>query len=236
MGKLEDHGERQASYTKDGRETEPCVRYRSVILTDMQKRPLTRRQQAIYDRIRRGIEAGQAPSLSELARYFQLSSKATVHQHVDALVKKGYLKKNWNGELRLAGGKTGAGEIQSLPLYGNIPASPPREMFPDAEMIEVPSMFLGDGEHFALKVRGESMAGAGVHDGDLAFVRRQESAESGQIVAASIDGEMTLKRLSVRKGDIFLCPENPEFDPICVSRQDELKIHGVLVSVFRRFS
>jgi repressor LexA len=129
-----------------------------------------------------------------------------------------------------------AGAVQ-LPLYGRIAAGLPIEALRDTDThIEVPLAILGSGEHFALEVAGESMIDAGILDGDTAIIRKGETAETGQIVVALIDGtEVTLKRLRRRGGNsIALEPANKAFETR-IFPADRVQVQGRLVALFRRY-
>jgi repressor LexA len=128
-----------------------------------------------------------------------------------------------------------AGAI-ALPLYGRIAAGLPIEALRDSTaQVEVPLALLGPGEHFALEVAGESMRDAGILDGDTVIIRRDETAETGQIVVALIDDtEVTLKRIRRKSASIALEPANPAFETR-IFPADRVKVQGRLVALFRRY-
>ena len=123
---------------------------------------------------------------------------------------------------------------RGLPVIGTIAAGQPREAIESVEPDE--RIDLGDAydsdEHFGLRVRGESMIDALIGDGDIAIIRRQETCRDGEIVAAVIDGEATLKRFFRRKDHVLLKAENSQFKPL---RVRDVEIRGVLVGVLRRY-
>lgn len=123
-----------------------------------------------------------------------------------------------------------------LPLYGRIAAGTPIEALADTDtVIEVPSMFLGDGEHYVLQVVGDSMQDAGILDGDYVIVRRCETAQSGDIVVALIeDREVTLKRLRRRGASIALEAANPAYETR-IFGPHQVKIQGRVVGLLRRY-
>jgi len=123
-----------------------------------------------------------------------------------------------------------------LPLYGRIAAGTPIEALADTDtVIEVPGMFLGDGEHYVLQVVGDSMQDAGILDGDYVVVRRCETAESGEIVVALIeDREVTLKRLRRRGASIALEAANPAYETR-IFGPHQVKIQGRVVGLLRRY-
>ena len=138
---------------------------------------------------------------------------------------------------RFAGVKSAgdAGAVQ-LPLYGRIAAGLPIEALRDSGAhIEVPLAMLGNGEHYALEVAGDSMIDAGILDGDTAIIRRGEVAENGQIVVALVDdGEVTLKRLRRRGASIALEPANPRHETR-IFPADRVRVQGRLIGLMRRY-
>jgi repressor LexA len=123
-----------------------------------------------------------------------------------------------------------------LPLYGRIAAGMPIEALRDAgSQIDVPMAFLGNGEHYALEVAGDSMVEAGILDGDTVIIRREETAENGQIVVALVDeNEVTLKRLRRRANSIALEPCNVRHETR-IFPADRVKVQGRLVALLRRY-
>ena len=138
---------------------------------------------------------------------------------------------------RLAGVKaaTDAAAV-SLPLYGRIAAGQPIEALRDGgSHIEVPVAMLGNGEHYALEVAGDSMIEAGILDTDTVIIRKGETAETGQIVVAMVDDtEVTLKRLRKRGSTIVLEPANPKYE-VRIFPADRVKVQGRLVGLIRRY-
>lgn len=138
---------------------------------------------------------------------------------------------------RFAGVKTGeASASMSLPLYGRIAAGLPIEALNDhSEHVEVPMALLGQGEHYALEVAGDSMIEAGILDGDTVIIRREDHAENGQIIVALIDdAEVTLKRLRKKGNTIALEAANPAYETRIVPAE-RLKIQGRLVGLLRTY-
>jgi repressor LexA len=138
---------------------------------------------------------------------------------------------------RLPGVRSAAevGAIQ-LPMYGRIAAGLPIEAIRDAAtQIEVPLALLGNGEHYALEVAGDSMVDAGILDGDTVIIRRGETAENGQVVVALVDGnEVTLKRLRRRGNSIALEPANRAYETRILPT-DRVKVQGILIALLRRY-
>ena len=124
----------------------------------------------------------------------------------------------------------------SLPLYGRIAAGQPIEALrDDGAHIEVPMAMLGNGDHFALEVSGDSMIEAGILDGDTVIIRKGEAAETGQIIVALIDGtEVTLKRIRRRGASVALEPANPRYETRLLP-PDRVKVQGRLVALLRKY-
>lgn len=141
------------------------------------------------------------------------------------------------GEFRLPGQPaTLNSSIVPLPLYGKIAAGTPIAALRDhSRSIDVPSVLVGRGDHYALEVEGDSMVDAGIHDGDTVIIQRTEAADSGTIVVALVDNEeVTLKRLRRRGQSIALEPANPAYETrIC--GPDQVKVQGRLVGLLRRY-
>jgi len=197
-------------------------------------RELTEKQRRVFEFILRHLEAhGFPPTLKEIMREFGFRSPRTAASYLEALERK--------GAIRVHRGKVRAIEIlqapaRGIPLVGRILAGFPEEPFEDVEeRLPVDPDFFGPGVKFAVRVRGDSMEGAGIRDGDLAVIRQQPEAEDGQIVAALVDGEVTLKRLKKgRGGRVELRPENPAYEPLMFEPPEEPRILGVMVGLIRR--
>ena len=142
-----------------------------------------------------------------------------------------------NFSVRLAGARSApAASAVALPLYGRIAAGAPIEALRDASAsIEVPLALLGNGEHYALEVAGDSMIDAGIHDGDVAIIGAGQTAENGQIVVALVDEqEVTLKRLRRRGNSIALEPANPRHETR-IFPANRVRVQGRLVALLRRY-
>ena len=128
------------------------------------------------------------------------------------------------------------GEAVELPLYGMIAAGTPIEALRDpSNTVEVPASLLGGGDHYALKVDGDSMVEAGIQDGDTVVIQRCDSAENGMIVVALVDGsEVTLKRLRRRGASVALEPANKSYETR-IFGPDQVKVQGKLVALFRKY-
>lgn len=172
-------------------------------------------------------ENGYAPSVREIGAAVGLRSTASVSYHIQALQEKGMLlSPGAKGRKRSIVTNMRPGQI---PVVGVVTAGLP---ILAVENQEGTMSWDGDAGCFALRVRGESMIGAGILNGDKVIVRPQQTAEDGQIVVARIGDEATVKRLSRKNGEIWLLPENPAFDPINGS---EAEIIGIVKGVFREY-
>src|SRR4029453_7817011 len=196
---------------------------------------LTKRQKEILDFIREYRERqGIPPTQREIRERFELSSFGTVQKHLKRLEEKGALSREWNRSRGIspAEPKTGAREI---PLLGAVAAGRPIEPFPDAETIEVPATLLGRGDHFVLRVRGDSMVDDGIRDGDYVVVSKRSTAQNGQTVVALIRGEATLKRYYAEGARVRLQPANSAMKPLTIDSRD-VTVQGVVTGLIRTYS
>lgn len=194
---------------------------------------LTAKQQQIYDYIISFTgEHGYPPSVREIGEHVGLKSPSTVHFHLKGLQSAGLITQ--------AAGKTRAISINDgnlpkkdkVPVVGNVAAGSP---ILAAECIEDYLTFDTEGlsgEHFALRVRGESMLYAGILPDDLVVVHQQQDAHNGEIVVAMIEDEATVKTLKRKDGHTWLLPENPDYEPI---DGDRAQILGKVVAVVRKY-
>jgi repressor LexA len=220
---------------------------------------LTRRQQAILDVIRDSVERrGYPPSIREICESAGLASTSSVAHQLSMLERKGFLRRDPNRP-RAVDVRTGSNKPHDpskpvpkaarralavsddaprgdapvfVPVVGRIAAGGPvlaeqaiEDVFP------LPKSLVGDGTLFLVRVAGDSMIDAAIADGDWVVVRQQPTAENGEIVAAMIDGEATVKSLQRKDGHVWLVPHNPAYTPI---DGDEATILGRVVSVLRR--
>jgi len=200
---------------------------------------LTKKQKEILDFIKEYIKDNDySPSLQEIGKKFKLSSLATVHQHIENLKQKGYLKKEKNHhrsiELSPEIRSLDSIDLVEIPLLGTIAAGQPIEAIEDAELIKVPKSQLSKlGEHYALRVRGDSMIDEGIFNNDTVIIRKQPTAENGEtIVALLSDNEVTLKKIYKEKNRFRLQPANPNLKPIFTK---ELEIQGKVIRIIRTF-
>ncbi len=203
---------------------------------------VTPKQMRILQLIRDSrITRGYSPTMQELADELQVS-KVTVFEHIEALIKKGALRREPNKarSLSLTDRVDLPGQTPSLsfPLVGRIAAGHPIEKFADADQLDIENMFgprVGQkASTFALRVDGDSMRDEGILDGDYVLIERRETARNGERVVALLpDGETTLKTYYKEPdGRIRLQPANPDFRPIFVKN---CRIQGVVIGVLRRY-
>ncbi len=206
---------------------------------------LTTRQRQVLQQILDSVqERGYPPSVREIGEAIGLSSPSTVHSHLSALVKAGYLRRDPTkpraievvdpGRAALHDGGLQRAPVRDVPLVGRIAAGSPILAEEDIEEIyPLPTELVGNDPVFMLRVSGDSMTDVGIYDGDYVVVRRQPDAPDGEIVAALIgDEEATVKRLQRRDGRVILHAENPAYPPMVFS--DGVEILGRVVAVLRR--
>ena len=196
----------------------------------------TKRQKQLLDYLRQYIARhGYEPTFEEIARHFSLGSLATVHKHLTNLERKGAVRRDPNRSRALEVVAPAAhGRSLSVPLLGLVAAGTPIEAVELAETVSLPENLLGRGPTFALRVRGDSMIGDGILDGDVIVVESRPDAPNGTTVVALVDGEATVKRLYKERGRIRLEPANENVRPI-IARPEQVEIRGVVVAVVRRY-
>ncbi len=179
---------------------------------------------------------GYPPSVREICDATGLKSTSTVHGHLVRLEKKGLLNRNSMKPRAITittKNPSYQPDIVNVPVLGRVTAGVPILAIENMEeCISLPKSLLGHGDHYILSVRGESMIEAGIMDGDYVVVRKQETANNGEIVVAMIEDEATVKRYYKENGHFRLQPENPTMEPIIVP---DVKILGKVVSLYRSF-
>ena len=186
--------------------------------------------------VRKHLLAGRPPTVRDVQRAFGFRAVQTAREHLEALVAEGRLDKEpgkARGYRLPRGRRPDETPTALIPLLGRVPAGPLDAAIEDPDgYVPVQTRHSPD-EMFGLRVRGESMTGAGILPGDVVVVRRQPSASSGDIVVALIGDEATVKRLRLRKRRVELHPENPEFD-VLTPDPGEMSLLGKVVEVRRR--
>jgi repressor LexA len=198
------------------------------------KTPPGQTRERVYRFVRDRLLAGNPPSVREVQEAFSFKAVESARAHLTALVQEGKLLKEGSKAraYRLPDTAAYADPPVQVPLLGRVPAGPLSEAIEDIESyLPVRSKFRG-AELFALRVDGDSMRDAGILDGDVVIVQRQQSADPGDIIVAMIDGEATVKTLFVEGRRIELRPQNPEYAPI-VPDPAELSVLGKVLEVRR---
>ena len=199
------------------------------------QRPRGDNQQRILDYIKSEIQTkGYPPSVREIAQAVGLKSTSTVHGHLQRLEKRGLLHRDAMKPraMEVTGDPNFVrNNSTAVPVLGRVTAGLPilAEENLD-EYVAIPEIMLGDGEHFILLVRGDSMIEAGILDGDYIVVKKCSDALNGEIVVAMIDDSATVKRFYKEDGHFRLQPENSSMDPIYA---DEVTVLGKVVSLYR---
>ena len=197
---------------------------------------LTERQSDVLHFIQREQrEKGVTPSTREIQSHFRFASQTSVMQYIAALEKKGFLQRH-AGKARALITPIQKVRIHDVPIYGQIPAGMATLTEQDVEghvSLDHHSANVSKSHGtFALRVRGDSMIGAHILDGDIVILEQSKEVHNGDVVAALIDGETTLKRYVVEHGRPYLKAENPRYPNLIPAR--ELKIQGVMVSLVRK--
>ncbi|MDA1230229.1 MAG: transcriptional repressor LexA [Planctomycetota bacterium] len=200
----------------------------SLELTDPQRRTLAEIQDWI-------VRHSVPPTIQELADALGIAP-ASAHDQVNQLVKKGFLKREPRKARSLSVVRQAAAaapaQLVSIPILGTVVAGSPllaEENVLGEVLVE--SRLASTGKHFALRVQGDSMKNAGMVENDLLIVRQQPVAENGDIVVALLNGEATVKRLSIQGHVIELRPENPRYRPIVVDPDADLRVLGKVVAI-----
>ena len=204
---------------------------------------MTDRQKSVYDFIKdSSAEMGFPPTVREIAHHFEITAKGA-YDHVKAIEKKGYIQigKNKSRSIVIVPHMDEdaqvvehphLGDFIRVPILGSISACQPilaEENFEDWLTLSLDS--LGSGEFFALVVRGDSMIDGGIFDGDTAVIKLQNEAKNGDIIAALVDGDATLKKLESSSSKAKLVPMNSSYNDIL----DEFSIMGILKTVIRHY-
>jgi repressor LexA len=201
--------------------------------------PLTKRQREILTYLQGYAgDNGYAPSFEEIAAHFNYNSLATVHEHLSNLERKGYIKRSYNESraIEILPSEIFARAVE-LPLLGAVAAGVPIEAISIPESVSVPEEFVRrSGDHYVLRVRGNSMIDEQIRDGDFVIVNERRTADNGEMVIALLQRtSATVKRFyRERDGRIRLQPANETMTPIYIHEND-ISIQGVVVGVIRRY-
>ncbi|MCK5833940.1 transcriptional repressor LexA [bacterium] len=197
---------------------------------------LTKKQQEVFDKILELIQdQGYSPTVREIGTALK-KAPSTIHKIILTLENKGFISRR-KGSSRGISVENQNRSTTFIPILGSIAAGDPiiaEEHFDGC--IEIDSSIVGRGEHFALKVKGDSMIEANILDGDTAIIRSTPEARSGEIIAVLINNEATLKRLSLDNGQPMLYPENRAYQPIeLTEKKGPVRILGRLTAVIRKY-
>jgi repressor LexA len=193
---------------------------------------ISKKQTEVFNFIKSYIdENGVAPSVREIAKAVGVSSPSTIQHHIVSLIDKGYLEKGDANQKRTLKIAKRSNTAQYVPLLGTVTAGNPILAIESIEDY-IPAPVGSGKEHFALRVRGDSMINAAIENGDIVIVERTPVAENGDIVVALIEDEATVKRFYKENGHFRLQPENPDYEPIIV---DELAILGKVTALIRQY-
>jgi repressor LexA len=197
---------------------------------------LTDKQQLVFNFIKETInDSGFPPTVREIGDKFGITVKGA-YDHIKAIEKKGFIKteQNKSRAMIIVNDESGPKSFGiNIPLLGRIAAGSPMLAAENIEdYLSFPKEMFKAGEYFALKVKGDSMIECGIHDGDIAVIKKQNTASNGDIVAALIDEEATLKEFQKTSDSIKLLPKNAAYKPI-ISR--DVSIMGKLAAVFRTY-
>lgn len=204
----------------------------------MVKTKLTDKQRQVLEFIKKKISThGSSPTIREIGKFMKISSTNGVRLHIQALIKKGYLKKTKFIARGLEVTDMVMSEIRKLPLVGTVPAGMPIDAIENIEgEYAFDTSFLPKGDSFSLKISGDSMKDAGIFNNDIVLVQKQQVARKGEIIVAIIGDEATVKRYLPEGNRIVLKPENDNYESIIVDkRSPDFRIAGKVVGLIRKF-
>lgn len=198
------------------------------------KTDLTIIQQKILDYLIEFRAKGTVPTLAEIAKYFGYKNRSTVQQHLQAIEKKGYIKRNpkiSRGIKLLVEDKF----FVPRPVIGEVAAGNPLTIYPDAiDTVELPTAVHMPNDSFLLKVKGDSLKDAYIFTGDIVIVNPNLDPDNGRIVVAILDDAAVVKKFFMKENSIELHSENPEFEPIIIEKSYEnFKLVGIVVGIYR---
>ncbi|MFP4547262.1 MAG: transcriptional repressor LexA [Fidelibacterota bacterium] len=197
---------------------------------------LSPKKQRFLDFIDEYQEAhGFSPTFAEIMEALQIKSPGTVNWYVRELEKASLLRRSGGANKKRALEVIHTQADTTLPLLGQIAAGYPLEELENREEIEVPSAWLHP-QNYVLEVNGNSMIDDNIQDGDFVIIRKTPTAHAGDTVVAFINNEATLKRYVPKSTHIELHPRNPEFEIITVYPEDDFRIDGIVLYVFRKYA
>lgn len=196
---------------------------------------LTETQKNILDYLIDRIKGkGIPPTLADVAKHFGYKNRATVQQHLQAIERKGYIKKN----PKLSRGIELTLEDKFFvprPVLGEVAAGNPLTIYPDAiDTVELPTIAKMPKDSFLLKVKGDSLKDAYIFSGDIVIVNPNLEPKNGQIVVAILDDAAVVKRFYKKRNEIELVSENPDYKPIVIDKKyPSFKVVGIVVGIYR---
>jgi len=207
---------------------------------------LTPKEQKVFEFIKKDLERSQiAPSFEEIQRAFGFASINSVQQYIRQLVRKGVLVHPGGNQKRAVAlaakadpsshhGSPQDEDVVRLPFVGLVAAGRPIEAIEEAETLDVPkSLLRQSGDHFALRVQGNSMIEDHICDGDVVLVRQQRHAENGETAVVLVNNEATVKKFYRRPDSIELVPANSEMSPIYI-KEGDCEIQGIVTGIIRK--
>jgi len=197
---------------------------------------LTTKQEKVFDFIKGSIKnMGFPPTVREIGDKFNITVKGA-YDHVKAIEKKGYIRTEQNKSRAIVVLRAEDDipvDAINVPLVGRIAAGSPILAEENIEeYLSFPKSMFRSGEYFALNVKGDSMIEGGIYDGDIAIIKKQNTANNGDVVAALLSDEATLKRLKISGNKVQLMPENSAYEPIVA---ENIAILGRLIALFRKY-
>ncbi|QGG46730.1 transcriptional repressor LexA [Heliorestis convoluta] len=195
---------------------------------------LTPREKDLYHMLKDFVHAkGYPPSVREIGEKMGWASSSTVHLYLERLEKKGFIRKDPSKPrtIEIIGQRP---DFHAIPLIGTVAAGMPLLAVECIEeYLPVAKTFVGEGDFFALRVKGDSMINAGIYNSDIVIVRQQQNVQNGEIAVALLEDEVTVKRFFKEDGQIRLQPENSDLEPI-FSR--DVTILGKVITLIRRLT
>lgn len=200
--------------------------------------PITARQRRVLDYIKNYFEShGEAPTIAEIGKEFDMSSSASAHNVVSILEREGLIRRipNVSRGLELVT-QDSTDDNYEIPLLGIVAAGAPIEAILNYETVSIPRDMLRSGRMFALRVRGDSMIDEHILEDDVIVLQSQQTADNGKTVVALIDGsDATVKRFYSGRNQVRLEAANPRYKPIVIRPSERVQIQGVVVGVIRKY-